>query len=44
MQIDKLGAEIAIGIEQGKRGEVFDGEEVVRELLEEIDQAEQAQQ
>ncbi|MBO1350520.1 MAG: type II toxin-antitoxin system ParD family antitoxin [Hormoscilla sp. GUM202] len=39
MQIDKLRAEIAIGIEQGDRGEVFDGEEVVRELLEEIDQA-----
>ncbi|MGK7901560.1 MAG: type II toxin-antitoxin system ParD family antitoxin [Hormoscilla sp.] len=44
MRIDKLRAEIAIGIEQGDRGEVFDGEDVVRELLEEIDQAEQAQQ
>ncbi|MGK7874301.1 MAG: type II toxin-antitoxin system ParD family antitoxin [Xenococcaceae cyanobacterium] len=43
MQIEKLRAEVAIGIEQAERGEVFDGEEVVRELLEEINQAEQQQ-
>ena len=43
-KVNKLRAEIAIGIQQGDRGEVFDGEDVVRELLEEIDRAEQAQQ
>lgn len=36
-QIDKLRQEIAIGIEQCQKGEVFDGEEVVKELLDEID-------
>ncbi|NES19538.1 MAG: type II toxin-antitoxin system ParD family antitoxin [Symploca sp. SIO3E6] len=41
MRIEKLRSQIAIGIEQSDRGEVFDGEEVVRELLEEINQAEQ---
>ncbi|NET62116.1 MAG: type II toxin-antitoxin system ParD family antitoxin [Symploca sp. SIO2E6] len=41
MRIEKLRSQIAIGIEQGEQGEVFDGEEVVRELLEEINQAEQ---
>ncbi|NEP60140.1 MAG: type II toxin-antitoxin system ParD family antitoxin [Symploca sp. SIO2G7] len=44
MQIEKLRSQIAIGIEQGNQGEVFDGEEVVREMLEEINQAEQVQQ
>jgi antitoxin ParD1/3/4 len=39
--IEKLRAKIAIGIEQGEQREVFDGEEVVRELLKEINQAEQ---
>jgi antitoxin ParD1/3/4 len=43
MRIEKLRHEIAIGIEQAERGDVFDGEEVVRELLEEIDTAEQSQ-
>jgi len=33
---------VAIGIEQSERGEVFDALEVVRELLEEIAQEEQA--
>ncbi|NET62711.1 MAG: type II toxin-antitoxin system ParD family antitoxin [Symploca sp. SIO2E6] len=41
MRIEKLRSQIAIGIEQSDRGEVFDGEEVVRELLEEINQGEQ---
>jgi antitoxin ParD1/3/4 len=44
IQIEKLRQEIAIGIEQCERGEVFDGEEVVQELLEEIDRAEREQQ
>lgn len=35
MRIEKLRSQIAIGIEQSERGEVFDGEEVARELLEE---------
>ncbi len=43
IRIDTLRKEIAIGIEQSDRGEVFDGEEVIQELLEEIDQACQAQ-
>ncbi len=34
MRIEKLRQEVAIGIEQSDKGEVFDGEEVVRELLE----------
>ncbi|PSB14785.1 type II toxin-antitoxin system ParD family antitoxin [Phormidesmis priestleyi ULC007] len=37
IRIDTLRKEIAIGIEQSDRGEVFDGEEVTQELLEEID-------
>jgi len=42
MRLEQLRREVAIGIEQSERGEVFDGEEVVRELLEEIEQEEQA--
>ena len=42
IQIEKLRQEIAIGIEQCERGEVFDGEEVVQELLEEIERSERA--
>ncbi len=34
MRIEKLRSQIAIAIEQSERGEVFDGEEVARELLE----------
>ncbi|MBW4665847.1 MAG: type II toxin-antitoxin system ParD family antitoxin [Cyanomargarita calcarea GSE-NOS-MK-12-04C] len=33
-----LRSEIAVGIEQGDRGEVIDGEEVFRELREDIRQ------
>ena len=33
-----LRSEIAVGIEQGDKGEVIDGEEVFRELREDIDQ------
>ncbi len=41
-KLAQLQAEIAIGIEQSDRGEVFDGETVVQELLDEIEQARQA--
>lgn len=43
IRIETLRQEIAIGIEQSDSGEVFDGEEVIQELLGEIDQARQAQ-
>ena len=43
IRIDALRKEIVIGIEQSDRGEVFEGEEVIQELLGEIDQARQAQ-
>lgn len=43
IRLETLRQEIAIGIEQSDRGEVFDGEEVIQELLGEIDQARQAQ-
>ena len=43
IRIDTLRKEIAIGIEQSDRGEVFDGEKVIQELLGEINQARQAQ-
>jgi len=42
IRLEQLRREVAIGIEQSERGEVFDGSEVVRELLEEIAQEEQA--
>jgi antitoxin ParD1/3/4 len=44
MRIEALRKEIAISTEQIERGEVFDGEEVIRELKEEIRQARQAGQ
>jgi len=37
IRINTLRKEIAIGIEQSDRGEVFDGEKVIQELLGEID-------
>ena len=37
IRINTLRKEIAIGIEQSDREKVFDGEEVIQELLEEID-------
>lgn len=43
IRIETLRQEIAIGIKQSDRGDVFDGEEVIQELLGEIDQARQAQ-
>ena len=42
IRIATLRQEIAIGIEQSDRGDVFDGEEVIQELLGELDQARQA--
>jgi antitoxin ParD1/3/4 len=37
MRLEKLRLEVTVGIEQSNRGETFDGEEVVAELLEEIE-------
>ncbi len=42
MRIEKLRREVAVGIEQSDRGETFDGEEAVAELLEEIELEERA--
>ncbi|MCL1469873.1 type II toxin-antitoxin system ParD family antitoxin [Argonema antarcticum] len=44
MRLETLRQEIAIGIEQTDKGEVFDGEEVIQELLDEIVQARQGNQ
>jgi len=41
VRLEELRKEIAIGIECSDRGEVFDGEEVLRELRQEIEQAQQ---
>jgi antitoxin ParD1/3/4 len=38
-KLAKLQQEIAIGIEQSDQGEVFDGEVVIQELLDEIQRA-----
>jgi antitoxin ParD1/3/4 len=43
IRLETLRKEIAIGIEQSDRGEVFDGEAVIQELLGEIEQARQTQ-
>lgn len=34
--LDEVRHKIAIGLEQAERGEVFDGEEVFREILEKL--------
>ena len=39
MRLEELRKEIAVGIADSDRGDVFDGEEVIRELREEIRQA-----
>lgn len=44
MRVEELRKKIAIGTEQIARGEVFDGEEVFRELEEEIRQAMESKQ
>ncbi|MEH2056896.1 MAG: type II toxin-antitoxin system ParD family antitoxin [Nostoc sp.] len=41
VKLEELRKEIAIGIGDSDRGDVFDGEEVLRELREEIQQAQQ---
>jgi len=41
VRLEELRKEIAIGIACSDRGEVFDGEEVLRELRQEIEQAQQ---
>ncbi|MEA5539476.1 type II toxin-antitoxin system ParD family antitoxin [Limnoraphis robusta Tam1] len=41
VRLEELRKEIRIGIEASDRGEVFDGEEVLKELREEIQQAKQ---
>lgn len=43
IRIETLRQEIAVGVEQRNRGEIFDGEEIIQELLGEIDQTRQAQ-
>jgi antitoxin ParD1/3/4 len=43
VRLEELRKEIMIGIEASDRGEVFDGEEVLRELREEIQQADEGQ-
>jgi antitoxin ParD1/3/4 len=42
-RLANLQKEINLGIEQSDRGEVLDGETVIQELLDEINQARQAQ-
>jgi antitoxin ParD1/3/4 len=41
-RLSELQTAVNIGIEQSDRGEVFDGETVIQELLDEIQQARQA--
>lgn len=43
VRLEELRKEIMIGIEASDRGEVFDGEEVLRELREEIQQADEGE-
>ncbi|MEB3342081.1 type II toxin-antitoxin system ParD family antitoxin [Okeania sp.] len=38
MRLEELRKEIAVGIADSDRGDVFDGEEVIKELCEEIKQ------
>jgi antitoxin ParD1/3/4 len=42
-RLANLQKEINLGVEQSDRGEVLDGETVIQELLDEINQARQAQ-
>lgn len=42
LRIATLRQEIAVGMEQLDQGEGLDGEDIIQELLEEIDQARQA--
>jgi len=40
-RLEELRKEIAIGIEHSDQGDIFDGEEVIRQLRQEIRQSEQ---
>jgi antitoxin ParD1/3/4 len=42
IRLETLRKEIRTGIEQSDRGEVFEGEAVIQDLLEEIEQARRA--
>jgi antitoxin ParD1/3/4 len=42
IRLVELQKEINLGIESSERGEVYDGETVIQELLDEIQQARQA--
>lgn len=44
MRLKKIKKEIMIGIEASERGEVSDGEDFIKKLLEEISEAEQIEQ
>lgn len=44
VRLEELRKEIAIGIEHSDQGDVFDGEDTIRELREEIRQAEQGEE
>jgi len=41
LRLEELRKEIAIGIEHSDQGDIFDGEEVIRQLRQEIRQSEQ---
>jgi len=41
LRLEELRKEIAIGIEHSEKGDIFDGEEVIRELRQENRQSEQ---
>ena len=43
MRLDALRKNIAIGIEQSDRGDVFEGEAVIQELLDEVEAQRHAQ-
>ncbi|HAX79272.1 MAG TPA: type II toxin-antitoxin system ParD family antitoxin [Cyanobacteria bacterium UBA11372] len=44
LRLEKLRSEIAIGIEQADRGEVFDGKQVIKELYDKIEGISQSNQ
>jgi len=44
VRLEELRKEILMGIEHSDRGDVFDSEDVLRELRQEIDLAEQSEQ
>lgn len=44
MTMDKIRQQVAIGIEQADKGEVFDGQEVIKELYDKIEHISQFNQ